>query len=99
MLIEAALKNVEVGCEIFFSLSGYVSAPRQTRLGVRTYERISLLASILPKVYIDKEWVTQEYLMQCKADDVDRLQACARSSNISVHPCLNPSSTPRIAPH
>ena len=50
VLIEAALKNVEVGCEQLFSLSGYVSAPRRTRLVVRTYERIALLASILPKV-------------------------------------------------
>ena len=55
MTIEVALKNVEVGCERFFSLSGYVSAPLRTRLGVRTYERIALLAAILPKVYIDKE--------------------------------------------
>ena len=60
VLIEAALKNAKVGCERFFSLSGYVSAPCRTRLGVRTYERIELLAVILPKVYIYKEWVTKE---------------------------------------
>ena len=67
VLIETALLNVEVGCEQFFSLSGYVSAPCQTRLGVRTYERIPLLAAILTKVYIDKVWVAHEYLMSCKA--------------------------------
>ena len=67
MLIEAALKNIEVGCELFFSLSGYVSEPCRTSLGVRTYKRIALLAAILPKVYIYKEWLAQEYLMRCKA--------------------------------
>ena len=59
---EAAMRNVEVGCERFFSLSGYISAPRRTRLGVRTYERLALLASNLPKLYVDKEWVAKEYL-------------------------------------
>ena len=34
---EAARRIVEVGCEWFFGLSGYVSGPRQTNLGVRTY--------------------------------------------------------------
>lgn len=58
---------VEIGCERFFSLAGYVSDPRRTRLGVRTYERLALLAAIVNKVYIDKEWVAQEYLRRCKA--------------------------------
>ena len=38
---------VDVGCERFFGLSGYISSPRQTRLGVRNYERLVMLASIL----------------------------------------------------
>ena len=63
---EAARRVVEVGCERFFSLSGYVSAPRRTRLGVRTYERLAMMASILQKVYISKEWVAKEYLRRCK---------------------------------
>jgi len=63
---EAARKIVEVGCERFFSISGYVSAPRRTRLGVRTYERLALLASIIQHVYIDQEWVAKEYLRRCK---------------------------------
>ena len=68
MQCEAALRNVEVGCERFFSLSGYISAPRRSRFGVRTYERLALLASILPKVYIDKDWVAkEEHLRRCKA--------------------------------
>ena len=57
---------MEVGCERFFSISGYVSSARRTTLGVRTYERLALLASILPKVYIDKDWVAKEYLRRCK---------------------------------
>ena len=57
---------MEVGCERFFSLSGYISAARRTRLGVRTYERIALLSSILQKVYIDVDWVAKEYLRRCK---------------------------------
>ena len=63
---EASRKVVEVGCERFFALCGYVSAPRRTRLGVRTYERLTLLASILQNVYIDEEWVAREYLKRCK---------------------------------
>ena len=63
---EAARRVVEVGCERFFSLSGYVSAPRRMRLGVRTYERLAMMASILQKVYTSKEWVTKEYLRRCK---------------------------------
>ncbi len=34
---EASRRVVEVGCERFFGLSGYISSPRQTRLGVRNY--------------------------------------------------------------
>jgi len=56
---------VEVGCERFFGLSVYVSAPRRNCLGVRTYERLALLASILQNVYIDDEWVAKEYLKRC----------------------------------
>jgi hypothetical protein len=35
---EASRCVTEVGCERFFALSRYVSAPRRTRLGVRNYE-------------------------------------------------------------
>ena len=57
---------VEVGCERFFGLAGYVSSPRRTRLGVRTYERLAMLASIVQNVFIDNEWVAKEYLRRCK---------------------------------
>ena len=58
---------VEVGCEHFFGLSGYISLPRRTRLGVRMYERLAMLASIVHTVYIDNAWVATEYLRRCKA--------------------------------
>ncbi len=50
---EAALRVVEVGCEQFFDLSGYISSPRRSRLGVRTYKHVAMLASINQSVYID----------------------------------------------
>jgi hypothetical protein len=63
---EESRKTAEVGCERFFNLSGYVSAEKRTKLGVRTYERIAMLAAILPKIYIDRALVAQEYLKRCK---------------------------------
>jgi hypothetical protein len=36
-------------------------------LGVRNYERIALLSFILRHVFIDANWVAQEYLKRCKA--------------------------------
>ena len=33
---------------------------------MRTYERLAMMASILQKVYISKEWVAKEYLRRCK---------------------------------
>ncbi len=41
--------------------------PRQTRLGVRTYDCLAMLASIVHTVYIDNTWVATEYLRRCKA--------------------------------
>ena len=36
---------------------------------MRTYERLALLSSIVNKVYIDPEWVADEYLRRCKAGE------------------------------
>ncbi|KAL7547535.1 hypothetical protein ACHAWF_010819 [Thalassiosira exigua] len=36
------------------------------QLGVRTYEHLALLLSILQNVYIDDDWVAKEYLRRCK---------------------------------
>lgn len=63
----ASRRVVEVGCERFFSLSGYVSAARRTRLGVRTYERLSMLTSNINSVYVDPEMAAKEYLRRCKS--------------------------------
>jgi hypothetical protein len=64
---ESSRHVVEVGCERFFGLSGYISSPRQTRPGVRTYECLAMLASIVHTVYIDNTCLAAEYLRRCKA--------------------------------
>jgi hypothetical protein len=63
---EAARRVAEVRCEWFFGLSGYISSPRRLRLGVRTYERVAMLASIIQSVCIDNKWVAQQYIERCK---------------------------------
>ena len=65
---EESRRIVEVGCERFFNLAGYVSSPKRTALLVRNYECLSMLSSLIQKVYVDEEWVAQEYLSRCKAD-------------------------------
>ena len=52
-------------------------------MGVCTYKHIALLADILPKVYIDKEWVAQEYLMRYKAG------AWKKESSMDAMKCWN----------
>ena len=65
---EASRQVVEVGgYESFFGLSGYISSPWRTRLGVRNYERLAMLSSILRVVYVNPEWVAEEYLRRCKS--------------------------------
>ena len=73
ILCLASMRVVEVGCERFFSLSGYISSPLRTRLGVRTYERLAMLA-IVQNVYIDIDWVAEEYLRRCS-------KGCWKSEN------------------
>ena len=63
----ASWQVVEVGCKHFFGLSGYISSPRQTRLGMRNYKQLVMLVSILQNVYIDPEIVAKEYLQRCKS--------------------------------
>jgi hypothetical protein len=63
---EADRQVVEVGCEQFFELSGYISSPRRCRLGVRTYKRVAILASIIQNVYIDNNWEAQQYIERSK---------------------------------
>ena len=63
---KASTRVVEVGCERFFALSGYVSAPRRTRLGVRCYERLAMLSMIVNSLYIDPDFIAAEYLRRCR---------------------------------
>jgi hypothetical protein len=77
---EASRCVVEVGCKRFFGLSGYVSSPWHTRLGVHKYEQLATRSSIVHNVYEDEKWVAQEYLHRCKmnkwkkVDDDDALK-------------------------
>ena len=59
---EESRRIVEVGCERFFNLAGYVSSAKRTALLVRNYERLAMLSSLIQKVYIDEELVAEEYL-------------------------------------
>ena len=63
---EATRQVVEVGCEQFFGISGYISSPRRSRLGVQTYKHVAMLASIIQNVYIDNNWVAQQYIERSK---------------------------------
>ena len=44
-----------------------MSSPKHTALLVRNYERLAMLSSLIRKVYVDEEWVAQEYLSRCKS--------------------------------
>lgn len=67
----AALRTNEVGCERFFSLAGYVSNPRRTRLHGHHYESIAMLKRNMNQVYIDEDWVVKEYQTKEKTKDWD----------------------------
>ena len=51
---DAPTKVVEVGYQSFFNLSVYVSALCCIRLNVRIYECLTMIASIVGNVYINK---------------------------------------------
>jgi hypothetical protein len=59
----AAIRTNEVGCERFFSIAGYVSCPRRTSLKVRNYECLASLKANIRNVYIDQQWVVDQYLL------------------------------------
>ena len=58
----SSLRTCEVGCERFFSIAGYVSNPRRTKLNVHNYERIAMLKRNMQQIYIDEELVLQDYI-------------------------------------
>jgi len=71
----ASVRTNEVGCERFFSMAGYVSCPRRTRLNVRNYECLSALRSNMQQVFIDEKWVVEKYMMMEKTKSWDLLEA------------------------
>ncbi len=57
------IESVSLAClDTFHSLV----APG-SRLNVRNYERLAMLAYIMQSVFIDPKWVAEEYLRRCKA--------------------------------
>jgi hypothetical protein len=71
----AALRVNEVGCERFFSIAGYVSNPRRSSLKVRHYEALAMLKLNLQRVYIDEDWVVQQYMKMEKSKEWDALDS------------------------
>ena len=80
----ASRRVVEVGCERFFSLSGYISCPRRTRLGVRTYERLAMLASNLNCVYVDPEMAATQNTFVVVRRDYGRRSLLRRLSKAGI---------------
>jgi hypothetical protein len=80
---EASRRVVEVGCERIFSIADYVSSPHRSNLNVRNYERLSLLAVILSRVYVSPKWVADEYLRRCKAG------AWKKENTVESSKCFN----------
>ena len=70
----ASIRTNEVGCERFFSSAGYVSDPRRTSLKVRNYEAIAMLKRNMQNVYVNEEWVVQQYLEREKTKNWDKNQ-------------------------
>jgi hypothetical protein len=72
---KVSTRVVEVGCERFFALSGYVLAPRRSRLGVRSYEPLAMLSTmIVNSLYIDPDFIAAEYLRRCHQKKVEEIQ-------------------------
>jgi hypothetical protein len=91
---------VEVGCQRFFGLSGYMCLPL-VALGlelVRHYERLDMLSSIINKIYIDPEITTTEYLHRCclnkqKKKDDDEMLKCW-NLELEIEAALDNKPTP-----
>jgi hypothetical protein len=69
----AALRTNEVGCERFFSIAGYVSNPRRTRLKVHHYESIAMLKRNMQQIYVDEDWVVEQYMALEKSKGWDAM--------------------------
>jgi hypothetical protein len=60
--LKASMKVNEVGCERFFRIAGYVSNPRRTSLKVCHYKALAMLKHNIQKIYVDKDWVVEQYM-------------------------------------
>jgi hypothetical protein len=67
----AAMSVNKVGCERFFSIAGYVLNPRRTSLKVRHFEALAMLKLNIQRMYIDEDWVVQQYLKMEKSKEWD----------------------------
>jgi hypothetical protein len=72
---QASMRVNEVGCERFFSIAGYVSSPRRTSLKVRHYEALAMLKHNIQKIYVDEDWVVEQYMTLEKNKGWDAMEA------------------------
>jgi hypothetical protein len=72
----ASTRVNEVGCERFFSIAGYASNPRRTSLKVRHYEALAMLKHNIQKIYVDEDWVVEQYMTLEKNKEWDALETC-----------------------
>ena len=70
-LKEVSGGNVEVDCERFFSIAGFVSHPTRATSLLSTHQRLAMLAVLLNIVYVDEEKVVQEFMRRQKGNDWD----------------------------
>jgi hypothetical protein len=67
----AAMRVNKAGCERFFSIAGYISNPRCTSLKVQHYEALAMLKLNIQQMYINEDWVVQQYLKMEKSKEWD----------------------------
>jgi hypothetical protein len=71
----ASMRKNKVGCKRFFSIAGYVLNPRRTSLKVQHYEALALLKHNIQKIYVDGDWVVQQYLQMEQKKEWDAMES------------------------
>jgi hypothetical protein len=71
----AGMRMNEVACEWFFSIAGYVSNPRRTRLKVQHYKAIAMLKRNMQQIFFDEDLVAQHYITMEKNKQWDQVEA------------------------
>ena len=89
----SSLRTSEVGCERFFSVAGYVSNPRRTRLKVRHYEATAMLKQNLHHIYLDEEWVVREYMALEKSKAWDVSESRRNEQVVSLEKTIHTADT------